>query len=446
LALKRKKYWYIAGLIISCVLGLFIKVSFILAVGAIILDYLYTQYKHKGIKIQDALKYLGFLVLGISGIVLLLFLSQKLFPFFSLRTSVTYWEHFFTGFSTRSWMQTAIQCVKALFYLSPFLLFIPTFSPRFVWERAKVFIFFLGLSFVFYILLFDFSLGALDRYLQLLVLPFSVMTSLVISKLSRESFHKVDGTYTNKNANRIKEYLLLGAAVSLIIFLLQFLPHYVPPLHPKSEWINRVLSLRWNFVYPFSGGSGPLGFYVSFFFLAVSWIVTFLVSVFTVYKAFINRNKSKANNKTNNALKIKILAMYFLLPLGIIYNLTFTEEYLFGKINGHAPELLKQAVEFIKENKDIKFVTTYNDNGGNEIKEIGKYRKRLYVDPKFDIKDKVTTLNTYKEHYFVLDVPRIDPSSIYQKYFNSCEIIYKKIDQKMSATIFDCRKAPDLKI
>jgi NAD-dependent DNA ligase len=58
----------------------------------------------------------------------------------------------------------------------------------------------------------------------------------------------------------------------------------------------------------------------------------------------------------------------------------------------------------------------------------------------------VKTLNQYKEHYFVLDVPRINSDSIYQKYFDSCNIIYKKQDKKMSATIYDCRKAPNIKV
>ena len=122
------------------------------------------------------------------------------------------------------------------------------------------------------------------------------------------------------------------------------------------------------------------------------------------------------------------------------------EEYLFGVWNGNAPRLLNQAVEYIKNNPDIKMVTTYNDNGGNELQQIGKYRKRLYVDPKFDINDKVKTLNQYKEHYFVLDVPRINPDSVYQKYFDSCSIVYEKQDKKMSATIYDCRKAPNIKV
>ena len=91
-------------------------------------------------------------------------------------------------------------------------------------------------------------------------------------------------------------------------------------------------------------------------------------------------------------------------------------------------------------------VTAYNDNGGNEIQEIGKYRERLYVDPKFDVNEKVSNLNNYKEHYFVLNVPRLDQNSVYQKYFDSCHIIYDKVDKKMSAIIYDCRNIPDIKL
>ncbi len=89
-------------------------------------------------------------------------------------------------------------------------------------------------------------------------------------------------------------------------------------------------------------------------------------------------------------------------------------------------------------------VTAYNDNGGNEIQSIGKYKRRLYVDPKFT--GQLDYLNKNKGFYFVLDVPRLDPKSFYPVYFNSCISIYNEVDKKMSATVFDCRKAPDVKI
>jgi hypothetical protein len=140
------------------------------------------------------------------------------------------------------------------------------------------------------------------------------------------------------------------------------------------------------------------------------------------------------------------MALLVLIPIGLIYNGIFAEEYLFGKMYGSAPRLLTPVVEYIKNNPEIQYVTVYNDNGGAEIQAIGKYRKRLYTDPAFDINDKIKTLNTYKEYYLEINIPRIDPNSIYRKYFNSCGVIYQKTDQKISATVYDCRNASDLSI
>lgn len=91
-------------------------------------------------------------------------------------------------------------------------------------------------------------------------------------------------------------------------------------------------------------------------------------------------------------------------------------------------------------------VTVYNDNGGYEIQNIGKYRKRLYTDPAFGAEVKMATLNQYKEHYLEVNVPRIDPTSFYRRYFDSCKIAYQDVDRSISATVYDCNLAPDIKI
>lgn len=406
-----KRYVWGGILFIAIVLGFFIKVSFFLAIGAIVSDYLWSK-KHLLSK-QQAIKYLSFLLGGILSLGLMLYLAQYVFPFFDLSKALSYWKHFAT--LDRGWFQTLIQCIKALLYSSPFLILVPLFASKNILSKTRVFIFFLFFSFIFYILLFDFSIGALDRYLQLLVLPLTVITTVVISN-------------TLKSDNRrFLEFLYLGIAVSLVLVLLQSINHYVPSLHPKSDWINRVLSLRWNFLYPFSGGSGPLGFYVSFMFIALAWIISFIAVLFGFFKKDYRK-----------------IVIVFLIPLGLIYNLVFTSEYMYGFWNGSAPRLLDPVVQYIKNNPDIKMVTVYNDNGGNEIQEIGKYRKRLYVDPKFDVEEKISYLNQYKEYYLELNVPRIDPNSIYRKYLDSCNTIYKKTDKSISVIVHDCTNAPDI--
>lgn len=406
-----KKYLWGVLLFCSLVLGFFIKVSFFLAIASIIADFLWSK-KHL-LSRNQILKYLSFLFGGIVVLGLLLFLAQYIFPFFDLSKSFEYWKHFFVA--QRGWFQTLIQCIKALLYCSPFLVMIPFLASRNVISKTRVFVFFLIFSFIFYIVLFDFSIGALDRYLQLLILPLTIISTVVISSLLKS------------DDRRFREFFYLGIIFACVFILLQSVAHYVPPLHPKTDWIDRVMNFKWNFLYPFSGGSGPLGFYISFLFISLSWLLTFFAILF-------------AKLKTD----YKKLVLMFLIPVGFVYNIVFISEYLFGYWNGSSSKLLIPAVEYIKNNPDIKMVTVYNDNGGNEIQEIGKYRKRLYVDPKFDINEKINSLNQYKEHYFELNIPKIDPDSIYKKYFDSCKIIYSEDDKYLSAKVYDCTEVPNL--
>jgi hypothetical protein len=404
-------FWWAALLVAACVLGFLVKVSFLLAIAAILADFLWS--KRKVLDTRAVLKYVAYIIGGVVALGVILFAMKFIFPFFNFDASISYWEHFAAG--NRDWLQTFIQCAKAVLYLSPFLVLVPFFGSRKEFSELGPLFFFLIFAFLFYVVIFDFSIGALDRYLQLLILPLTVLSTAAISSVFQTSDH------------RTKEFLLLGSVVALLLIAVQFFPHYVPSLHPKTEWLSRILHLKWNFLYPFSGGSGPLGFYVSFLTMAFAWIFSIGALLWAQWKPQYAR-----------------LMLLFIIPIGLSYNMVFAEEYLVGKVNGYAPGLVSRAVEFIKNDPDISKVTVYNDNGGNEIQQIGKYRKRLYVDPKFDVNEKLDTLNRYKEHYFVLNVPRIDPTSVYQKYFDTCAVVYRDVDHAMSATVFDCRGITDV--
>lgn len=401
-------------LILACIGGFLIKVSFLLAVAAIIADYVWI--KKDSLNRRIIIKYLLYSLWILVGLVVLLFLIKFIFPFFNFSGSMKHWFQFIS--TDRGWFQTSIQCIKALLYASPFLILVPFLGKKENLNTSRPFMFFLIFAFIFYIILFDFSIGALDRYLQLIILPLTVLSAITISSLL-----KID----NKNT---KKWLFFGIVTALFLILLQFVNHYVPTLHPKSEWISRIFSFRWNFTYPFSGGSGPLGFYVSFLFMALSWIISIFAVIVAIWK-----------------LEYKKLVLVFLIPIGIAYNGVFIEEYLFGRINGSASRLLIGAVEYIKNDPNIIRVNPYNDNGGNEIKEIGKYGRRMYIDPKFETNPQsiIDGLNSHKEHYLVINVPRFSSESVQQRYFNTCKIVYNKKDKKIYSIIYDCRKAPDIK-
>jgi len=138
------------------------------------------------------------------------------------------------------------------------------------------------------------------------------------------------------------------------------------------------------------------------------------------------------------------MSLLMLIPIGIIYNLVFSEEYLFGKINGSAPMLLTSSVEYIKNNPNITSVVVYNDNGGYEIQKLGKYSRRLYADPAFEngYKD---FFKTFSGHVLYINVPRIDPNSFYSQYLNSCKNIFERDDQYVSAIVYDCQNIKNKK-
>lgn len=404
------KWWIL--LLAPMVFGFLIKMSFLIGIAAFVLDFAIEKkvFSEK----KKIIKLLGF---GSGAIILLaaaLLVSKFIFSSFNLESALQYGNRF-ANFSGRGWFQTGIQFIKAMLYLSPLLLIPVFFADREIIKKSRPFLLFISIGLVFYLILFDFSVGALDRYLQFLITPLVIICGAVFAK------------YLNKET-KISNYFW-PVVVSVAIFLIQFAGHYAPPLYPKTEWISRILSFKWNFLFPFTGGSGPLPFYISFAFMGISWLACVLAAL-AVFKSGI----SKKN---------------FLIPilvLGIFYNVAFIEEYSFGQINGSTKVLIKKVTTFIKNTDDIKKVTVYNENGGWEIYSMGKYRKRLYIDPKFDVKEKIASLNLYKEHYLVVDIPTIDPNTVFQKYFNSCKIVYRALDKQISATVYDCRRAPNLKL
>ena len=272
-----KKFLFGGLLVAALILGMLVKFSFALVIGALILDFVW-NHKEK-LNRKNILYALSGLISFAVLVALLMFVAQKLFPGFDLQKIIAYSETFMKGFGSRNFFQSGIQFVKALFYLSPFLVLsflISLLVPRSFSEVGspyskdlKLFHLFLALGLIFYLILFDFSAGALDRYFQFMIVPLCIIAGV----FSAENFLSSSPSLLRRHASKIIFLLCV-----FFVFLTQFLDQYVPALHPKAEWIDRILSFNWNFLYPFSGGSGPLTFYVSFIFIALSWI---LGAVFT---------------------------------------------------------------------------------------------------------------------------------------------------------------------
>lgn len=408
---KSKIVW--GGLLFSAlVVGFLVKLSFIIPALTFIFDYLYLQrrFLNKKFILNSGLIILG----GVIIVGLGLLNARYVIPNFSLANNINYWKHFVV-LSHRNYFQVLIQCFKSVIYLSPMLVLFPLGIGKDIFYKTRIFFIFIVSGLIFYLVLFDFSLGALDRYLQFLILPLSIICSVGLINVWRKS---------PKIVSRVS---FLGVlALGGLLFALQFLPHIVPPQHPKTDWIYRIISLKWNFLFPLSGGSGPLGFYVSFALIGLSFVICLLVISIMYFSPAYRR-----------------LGIITLVMVSLVYNFVFIEEYLFGLISGNSAQVLTKALEFIKNDKDIEKVITYNDTGTYELTNMGKYQRRIYADPSYENGYK-KTLNNFKGYYLVVDIPRLNQGSIYEKYFSTCRVDFIETSINISATVFNCKQAKDL--
>jgi hypothetical protein len=266
---------------------------------------------------------------------------------------------------------------------------------------------YLILGFIFYFILFDFSRGALDKYLMFLVVPLVMICAPIL----RNIFIK-----DNKKA------LIIAVIVSAGLMFINFLPHEVLPLYPKTAWFSRVLHLDWLFVNPFMGGSGPLGFYVSFLFIVSGFIVGLIASILYFIKK-----------------EWKSSLLLILVVVSSSYNIVFAEELFLGKINGNSAKVLGNSLNFISSNENIKSVITYNDGGSYELTHMGKHAGRFYAVPAFE-SFHTEVFTKHNGYFLVVDVPHISEDIFYGKYFAKCDTVYSSTSGRITGYVYDCRK------
>ncbi len=403
-----KDYKWLSLLIIGGLGGFLVKLSGILPFVALAIDFAIEMKVF-----SDRKKILKYILSGlgiITGLILILVLARFIFPFFKLEYSIKYWKHFAesSSFLGRGWFQTFIQFVKSILYLSP-LIIIPTiFVDREIFSKTRAFFIFIILGLFFYLFLFDFSIGALDRYFEFLVIPLVIISGLVFYK------------HFDKNVKDQKT-LLFSIIIALLIFAFQFFQHSVPSLHPKSEWIGRILSFNWDFLYVFSGGSGPMPFYVSFGFIAFFWLLSIFLGLF-----------GRFSRNVEGGILICILVF------GLTYNLVFVEEYMFGKINGSAKKVLSSSMQYIEDNS-IKNIVVYNDNGGWDVRQTGQYNRRMYATPAFESSYR-EFLSGFRGNILYINIPRVESNSFYSDYLSSCSALYEVNDKYIKSQVLNCSK------
>ena len=401
---KRRLWW--AALVLVLLTGLMVKLSFILVLGALLLDFIFQN--RAAIRVQHL--WYGAVALGGALIAsVLLFIGVRLlYPSFSFGGMITH-ALFYVQFSGRQYLQIVVQGIKTVYYLSPLLLVPLLFLSRDMLLRARVFVVYLGLGSLFYFILFDFSRGALDKYLLFMAAPFSVLAGVAI-------------TSTFRGVTRTQLFWGIGFGLlgALVVWLCNLLPQTAVPLYPKTEWFGRVLHGEWNVLTPFNGGSGPVGFYISFLTIGVAFGVSFFVAL--------------AGRIWRDARPIVVLVV---VGIGIAYNAVFLEELVFGKINGSPAAVLEPALSYIATTPQIGSILTYNDIGAYELTKMSRYAGRFYAAPRFEEGHK-KLFNEHRGAYLVIGLPPLY-EGFYKDYFTRCAILFETSSQAVPATVYSCK-------
>ena len=355
---------------------------------------------------MDSLAGFGFIY------TVLLYLIQFIYPAFNIGIMFGHANQFADNLG-RNWIQVIVQGIKATFYLSPLLLVPLLFINKEIFKKTRIFFVYLIIGFIFYFVPFDFSRGALDKYLMFAIIPLVTICGVIFGDI-----------FNSSNKLISKKFLLLslggGVVISSFFLAFNFLSHSVIPLYPKEEWFNRVLHFDWKILNPFNGGSGPLGFYISFLFIALTFITSLVLGVVGYFEKEWRQG-----------------IVVIMIVIGVTYNFVFVEELMFGKINGSAPEVLKSTVSFITKTDSIKKIISYNDIGNRELSVVGKYENRFYASPNFEA-DHKKRFSEFSGQYLVVDIPHLYENGFYGKFFGQCQSLFETSSGKITGRVYDC--------
>ncbi|MEK7645961.1 MAG: glycosyltransferase family 39 protein [Patescibacteria group bacterium] len=401
----RKFWWIIFG--IGVVGGFLTKLSFIIFVGALVVDYLLILYYSGRLNIKriivQGLKLVGIFVLFVIGLYY--------FNPGGMNTVIEYGRHFQSlDFASRAYFELGFKILKSLVWLSPLLL-LPVIGGLFNREVIKKYQFwyiFLFFNLIFYLVMFDFAKLTVERYLMFLIVPCCVISAGVLGEL-------MEGFNWHKD---YKKVFFISLAFVLLSIVILSIPHSVLPLDPKINYVNHIKNLDFNFLIPLTGGSGPVGFYFSAQYILWSWAVSVVSLAWVIC-----------------AKRLRRLSLAVFLIFGIGYNAIFLNEYLFGSLFGSVPNVAKASVQYVLDNPKIKDATTYYDTGNYYLILADKSAGRFFTAPSRDYSGR---FKAYKGYYMIVDFPAIDRNGRYWPFLERCKLDKQFTDKDVNSYIFDC--------
>lgn len=394
-------------LLTSLVLGLLTKLSFVLVPVAILVDASLNNSAIRALLFARRTLLVSAISLGVIGVLAWTFSDMRF---------ISYVKNFI-AIGGRDYMQVLFQSAKVIFYSSLLIPFGILLGIRHI-RKLSVWYIFLALNLLFYFVVFDFTHRTFDRYLMFIIIPGMVIGGYVFAEIYR-NFSKRTALYFKS--------VTLGVVLllSYLTHLLFSMPHELVALIPKTQFINSVTSFNWDILFPLSGGSGPIGFYLPLDGMMILVSLTALSGLVMTYLFFSRSNDS----------------VYMAIAMGIVIASTFvqsgfvTYEYLTGGYYGNtsrvATALLMQVTPHDKK------ILSYNDIGAYELYEKGVYGGRFYPHASYFLPN-AEKLLAFKGLYLVVDMPHINKDQLFGTYFGACDAVATSSDKYIEGALLDC--------
>lgn len=395
------RWYWILGLVFMG--GWLSKESFVLFCGTLVADWTIRALEKRKENIQRLIRNTLPWIVGVGVVSFVIYvIAARVLP-----GVVAYAAHFnIFNFSSRAYADLAFKLLKSSVLLGPLLMLgglagLLNADNR---RRYRFWWLYLLFSLLFYTVVFDFTTLTIERYFMFMIVPFVIIAAEPITNMLK-MVRCIDWA---------RVLLLIVAVVATL-----FIPHDVIPLYPKAAFAHRALSVGWNFLVPITGGSGPIGFYVSALFVGVSCLLM-LGAV-----AMIRERRSHYRS----------LAAALFLGLGLLYTGVMLEEYLLGRIYGSPNRVAWETVNYVNNNPDIHQVITYYNIAPYDLRLSGKYNSRFFVTLK---RDYVGRINAWRGHYMIVDFPAIASDDRYMAVINRCPITKEFQDKRIHSYIYDC--------
>lgn len=396
----RRKRMFGTWLAVTVVVGFVLKLSFVLVPVTILAHVLLTDREMVRRVLRRKDVRIGAAALSVFLCIVLVFVWEKI-------TFLHYVDKF-VAFHGRDIGELAFLSIKGVLYLSPLVAFGLVLGVRHA-RKLDLWFIFLVANALFYYVLFDFTHTSFDRYLMFLILPGSIITGYALHELLRS------------RERRFYWHVGISTTVLFVVAHMVFiLPHRVIPLIPKTAFVDAFTSLHWNFLIPFTGGSGPLGFYMPLDGLALLWAC----AGFGIMALFMPR--------------VRNAGFVLFIAASVTYNAFFAIEYLTGYYYGSAPQVTVALTSFIAADPAIPSVVTYNDTGAYELTQARKYEARFYPHPEF-VPNNVVKFDASSGYYLVVQMPELNPKSGYAAFFSACRSLDQVSSRQVAGAIYDCR-------